>query len=53
MEPANNRLPPICERCASVMQAVGQLPQLGFRPGVQVFKCSTCRIVETKELSTS
>jgi hypothetical protein len=50
MEVPEDRSPPLCKRCKAVMQTLGKLPQLGFRPAVQVFKCVACKVIESKEL---
>lgn len=45
MERNLNKTSPYCEKCGSSMAAVGKLPEIGFRPSLQIYKCTPCRSV--------
>ena len=49
MERSINIGPPICEECGRPMLWLGQLPKIGLRPLVYVYKCVTCREIVTVE----
>jgi tRNA(Ile2) C34 agmatinyltransferase TiaS len=40
---------PKCEGCGLQMKALGRLPPVNGRPGVQVFKCASCRRIASRE----
>jgi len=40
---------PSCEGCGLPMKAIGLLPPINGRVGVQVFKCDSCRRIASRE----
>ena len=41
--------PPYCPLCAAPMACIGELPKIIARPWVEVFRCTCCTHVLTRE----
>ena len=47
---ANDRLPRLCEQCGLPMKYVGKLPRSGEKPQIMVYRCDTCRRIESDKM---